>query len=110
MRQATVRHTWLSYAEACYADDTLYSKYDQASGLWKQHELASELKSDLRDTVDWGKKWLVDFNAGKTQLFLFELSNDTGSIDLKMDGSLLEEISTFKMLGLTFSSKLNWGS
>ena len=106
----TVRHTWLSYAEACYADDNLHSKYDQASGLWKQHELASELKSDLRDTVDWGKKWLVDFNAGKTQLFLFELSNDTGSIDLKMDGSLLEEISTFKMLGLTFSSKLNWGS
>ena len=31
----------------------------------------SELESDLRDTVDWGKKWLVDFNAGKTQLVLF---------------------------------------
>ena len=33
-------------------------------------ELASELESDLRDTLDWGKKWLVDFNAGKTQLVL----------------------------------------
>ena len=50
-----------------YADDTtLYSKCNQASDLWQQLELASELESDLRDTVDWGRKWLVDFNAGKT--------------------------------------------
>ena len=27
-----------------------------------------------------------------------------------MGGSVLEEKSSFKMLGLTFSSKLNWGS
>ena len=27
-----------------------------------------------------------------------------------MDGSLLEEKSSFKILGLTFSSKLDWGS
>ena len=27
-----------------------------------------------------------------------------------MDGSVLEETSFFKMLGLTFSSKLDWGS
>ena len=36
---------------AIYADDsTLYSKCDQASGLWQQLELASELESDLRDS------------------------------------------------------------
>ena len=80
------------------------------SDLWQQLELASELESDLRDTVDWGKKWLVDFNAGKTQLVLFDQSNNNGSIDVKMDGSVLEEKSFFKMLGLTFSSKLDWGS
>ena len=40
-----------------YADDTtLYSKCDQASDLWQQLELASDLESDLQDTVDWGKK------------------------------------------------------
>ena len=48
----------------------LYSKCDQASDLWQQLELASELESDLKDTADWGKKWLLDFNAGKTQLRL----------------------------------------
>ena len=99
------------YNIAIYADDTtLYSKCDQASDLWQQLELASELESDLRDTVEWGKKWLVDVNAGKTQLVLFDQSNDNGSIDVKMDGSVLEEKSSFKMLGLTFFSKFYWSS
>ena len=52
---------------AIYADDTtVYSECDQASDLWQQLKLASELESDLKNTVNWGKKWFVDFNAGKT--------------------------------------------
>ena len=94
-----------------YADDTTrYSKCDSAADLWQQLELASELESDLQDTVDWGRKWLVDFNAGKTQLVSFDRSNNTGAINVKMDGSVLEEKSPFMMLGLTFSFKLDWGS
>ena len=54
--------------------------------------------------MDWGRKWLVNLNAEKTQLVSFGWS-----IDVKMDGSVLEEKSSFKMLGLTFSSKLHWG-
>ena len=46
----------------------------------------------------------------KTELVSFNQSNNTGSIDVKMDGSVLEENSSFKMLWLTFSSKLDWGS
>ena len=93
---------------AIYTDDTtLYSKCDQVFTLWQQLELASELKSDLRDTVDWGKAWLVDFNAGKTKLVSFDQSNNNGSIDVKMDKSVFEEESSFKMLGLTFPSKLD---
>ena len=72
--------------------------------------MASEVEPDLRDTVDWGRKWLFDFNAGKTQLVSFDWSKNTGTIDVKMDGSVLEEKTSFKMLGLTFSSKLDWGS
>ena len=60
--------------------------------------------------MDWGKKWLVDFNAGKTELVLFDQSYDIDSIDVKMCGSVLEEKTSFQMLGLTFSSKLDWGS
>ena len=96
---------------AIYADDTtLYSKYDQASNLWQQPEWAFELEFDIQDTVDWGKKWLVDFSAGKTQLISFHWFNNNGSIDVKMDGSVLEEKSSFKMLGLIASSKLDQGS
>ena len=56
-----------------YADDTnLFSKYDLVSGLWRQLELASELKSDLRDTVD-----------------------NTRVTDVKGNGSAPEEKSSF---------------
>ena len=55
------------------------------------------------------KLWLVYFNAGKTHLVSFDRSNNTGSTDVKMDGSVLEEKLSFKMLGLTLSSKLDWG-
>ena len=96
---------------AIYADDiTLYSKCDQASDPWEQFKLASELESDLGYTVDWAKKWLVDFNAEKTQLVSFDQSDNTGSIDVKMDGSFFVEKSSLKILGLTYSSKLDWGS
>ena len=44
------------------------------------------------------------------QLVSFDRSYNTGAIDLKIDGSVLEEKSSFKMLGLSFSSKLDLGS
>ena len=83
-----------------YRDDSnLYSKCDQESDLWQQLELVSDLESDQRDTVDWGKKWLVDFNDGKTQLVSFDWSNNNGSIDVEMDESVLEEKSSFRCWG-----------
>ena len=64
----------------------VYSKCDQASNLWQQVEQASEFESDIQDTVDWGRKWVVDFNTGKTQIVLFDWSNNAGAIDVKIDG------------------------
>ena len=63
---------------------------------WINPWLASELESDLCDTEGWGRKWLVDFNAGKIQLVSFDRSNNTGAIDVKTQ--------------LIFSSKLDWDS
>ena len=51
--------------------------------------------------MNWGKKWLVDFN---------DRSNNNGAVGVKMDGCFLEEKSSFKMLGLTLFSKFEWGS
>ena len=72
-------------------DATLYFKCNQSSDLWQLLELGAELESDLRDTVDWDRKRLDYFNAGKAELVLFVRSNNAGAIDVKMDGSVLEE-------------------
>ena len=82
------------------------------SDIWSvaTTRLASELESDLRDTVEWARKCLVDFNSGKTPLILFFWSNNTGAIDVKMDASFFEEKSYFKMLRLIISPKLDWVS
>ena len=93
---------------AIYADDTtLYRKREHAFQLWQQLELAFELKSDLQDTVDWVREWLVDCNTRKTHLVLFDQCKNASTIDVKMDGSVLGEKSSFKLLALTFSTKLD---
>ena len=96
---------------AILADDSiLNSKCDQASDLWQQLELASELESDLPDTVYWGRKWLVAFNAGKTQLVSFDWCKTLVLLMLNWMSLFLRKNHLFKMLGLTFSFKLDWGS
>ena len=44
----------------------------------------------------------------KFLLVSFDWSNNSDAIDMKMDRSVLEEKSSFKMLGLSFVSKLEW--
>ena len=62
---------------AIYAYTTLYSRCDRASDLWQKLELAFELESDLRGTVDWGRTWLVDFGE-KDDGIVFLLSIGLG--------------------------------
>ena len=72
-----------------------YSTCDQSSDLWHQLKITAELESDLQDTVDWGRKWLVDSKNGKTQLVLFDRSSNTSAINVKLDGPVLDEKSSF---------------
>ena len=60
--------------------------------------------------MEWGRKWLVDFNVRKTQLVSLDESHNTGAIYVKMNGSFLEEKSSFKIQGFSFSPNLNSGS
>ena len=41
---------------------------------------------------------------------MFDQSSNTATIDVKMDGSVLEGKSSFKKVGLTFLLKMDWGS
>ena len=53
-----------------YADDTtLCSKCDQASDLWQQHELASELESDLHTVGTGVRSGLLISLLGKLNWF-----------------------------------------
>ena len=49
-----------------------------------------------------GRKWLVDFNPGKTQLVSFDQSNNTGATDVKMGGSVFQKKILFNDAGLVF--------
>ena len=56
-------HFFICNIAVCADDTTFCPKCDEAFDLLQQLELASELESDQRDTVDQNRKWLVDFNA-----------------------------------------------
>ena len=58
--------------------------------------------------MDWSRKWLFNFNAEKTSLILFDQSNNTNAIDVKMIESVLKEIHLLRCWGLNFSSKFDW--
>ena len=64
------------------------------------------------DTIDWGKKGIVDFNAGEAKLGSFEQFRTLVLLMQKRMDLLLKQNHFFEkmMLGLSFSSKLNWGS
>ena len=70
--------------------------------MWDE-ELGSEFESDLQNSVDWDRKWLVYFNVGKAQLVSYGLCNNSVAIDGKMGGSVLEGKSSQ-------SSKFDCGS
>ena len=60
----------------------------------------------LQDTVDWGTKCLVDFSAEKTQLVLFDQSDNTGVIDVKIMGLFLRKNHRIRCWSCI--SRLNW--
>ena len=77
---------------------------------WKKQKLDLNLRYDpAQNNVNWGRKWNVDFNTGKTLLVLFQYSNICGYWYEKGWICPWSEI-TFKMLRLTLSFKLYCGS
>lgn len=91
-------------------ETTLYSKHDRISDLWQWLELVFELGSDLQDGVDWDRKWLVDLNAGKALFVWFNRFDNFVAVDVNMNGSVLDKNSFLKILGFSFSPKLDGDS
>ena len=66
--------------------------------MWQQLDFVPELEYDLWNILDMGRKWLVDFKTRKDLLVSFNCLNNCGAIDVKTEGSALDEKSSFKML------------
>ena len=106
LKSSPQNHTFC-LASSPFPRGRVHSMCNQASDLRQQLELASELESDLQDTVDCGVGNGLLISMLENSTGSFDQSNNPGAIDVKMDGSNLEEKSYFKILRLTFSSKLN---
>ena len=93
-----------------YADDT--TVYEQTSKTYKDINLASDLSSDLKKVVKWGKTWLVTFNSSKTKLLSFHHHRGTPSFpSVIMDETTLQEANCLERhLGLKFTPDLKWNS
>ena len=71
-----------------YNDTTLYSSLGK-SGFFEKVESAGEPELDLRSILEWGDRWLVKFNATKTQLFSFNRHRDRLLAPVEMNGIAL---------------------
>ena len=83
-----------------FADDTsLYIIVDLPE------DAARILNADLQTISQWANAWLVTFNARKTLSMIFSRkSNPVHHPSLFMNGTIIEETTHHKHLGLTFSS------
>ena len=94
---------------AIYSDDaTPNSKWDITSDLWQQLELASKLEPDPYKHCEIRKE-VGNFNSrSKVIASIYYLNNFFAAVR-KMNGSILDKESSFKMILLSSSfCKLNW--
>ena len=73
------------------------------SGIWFMRTTWISFFSWIWTTKYWDRNWFIHFNARKTQLLWL---NNSGTNNTKIDRYFLEGISSLKMLGLYFFSKL----
>ena len=109
-----------------FADDsTLWSSIPEIS---KRVLVAKSLNSDLVKIAEWATRWIVTYNAGKTELVTFSRKHDTlnfrsrgvknGKYDsdpshnphppIQFQSSVIPEGKSFTVVGLTFTSDLSW--
>ena len=87
-----------------FADDTmLYVSVENAIAA------ASILNNDLKLIEQWSKKWLVTFNASKTETVLFTLKQKTiNHPPLYLNNEIIKEAENHTHLGLTLNCKGKW--
>ena len=89
-----------------YADDTtLYCSIDKLNSN-NRNDIINE---HLNKVGAWMKSNKLVLNSGKTKYMLFHKHNKVvPNLDLNINGSTIDQVSTFKFLGLHINSQLTW--
>jgi len=89
-----------------FADDTcLFIEVDD------RNEAALKISHDLSNIHDWSTKWLVDFSPSKTKSLIVSNKKDANlNPPVLFNNVIIDEVSSYKYLGLHFASNLRWNS
>ena len=63
------------------------------------------LQIQINKLIDYCKKWQLEINEKKTKVMIFNRGNKLIQSDIKINNILLENVKTFKYLGLSISAK-----
>ena len=99
----TVWH-WRGMA-SLFADDTFLS-FSSAS----MAEIEFVLNDDLEKLSNWANKWLITFNALRTEVMLISNVFHDYNFEFKLNNSSLEIVDAHKHLGAYISSYNKWNN
>ena len=86
-----------------YADDACltYSHHNISS-------LENKINSELMSISDWFKINKLSVNYTKSNFMLFTKAKQINSLNILLDGNILDRVKTVKYLGIHLDEKLNW--
>ena len=89
-----------------FADDTcLFIEVDN------REDAAAKINEDLDALYQWSLDWLVSFSEPKTKALTISNKKDFNkNPPIAMNNILIEEVQSFKYLGLTFTRNLRWNN
>ena len=66
-----------------------------------------KINRDLYRLNSWAEKWFMSFNPTKTKYMVIS-SVDKPHPDLSMNGVMLEQVHSYRQLGLIINDRMNW--
>jgi hypothetical protein len=69
---------------------------------------AQELQKDLDGLSEWSNHWQMEFNAKKCEVIHFSRSTTSSCASYHLNGTVLDQVTTVKYLGVTISGSMDW--
>lgn len=89
-----------------FADDTTLSAV--VPNIKSRDAINKAINNDLNRVEDWAAKWLVKFNANKTQLLTISRKTNKDLNKISFLGETLKEDDCIKLLGVHITNSLDW--